>query len=130
MSFLLFLINFENDAKYEKTLRELFCWKLNFLLNKYIFKNIFYIMISFQKRKRKRKEKIIKIFEEYKFLLFCVFYFFLTSQNAFVVIQKRSRCPNEKMTTYSNVLINSDRNVINTSWIFSIGFHFILILCY
>jgi len=86
MSFLLFLINFENDEKYEKTLRELFCWKLNFLLNKYIFKNIFYIMISFQKRKRKRKEKIIKIFEEYKFLLFCVFYFFLTSQNTFVVI--------------------------------------------
>jgi len=32
--------------------------------------------------------------------------------------------------TYSNVLINSDRDVINTSWIFSIGFDFILILCY
>jgi len=36
---------FENDAKYKKILRELFCWKLNFLLNNYIFKNIFYIIL-------------------------------------------------------------------------------------
>jgi len=55
---------------------------------------------------------------------------FFISQNAFIVIQKRSRRPNEKIMTYSNVLINDDRDVINTSWIFSIGFGFILILCY
>jgi len=53
----------------------------------------------------------MKIFEKYKFLLFCVFYFFLINQNAFVVIQKGSRCPNKKMTTYSNVSFNSDQDV-------------------